>query len=272
MTQLRFRLRVFLSVLLLLLVGGSLGFVHLEGLSALDAIYFSIVTVATVGFGDIHPVTPAGKLLTIFMIISGVGTFLGVIANATEIFLNRREELIRRQKLHTVLGLFMSEMGNWVLQHFAAMDPASDRLHQILQVKGSWKEETYATARAHLQSHPFSIVAAAKPLEELRRMLLAKGRDLLRLLENPVLLENETFTELLRALFHLREELLHRTELDQLPESDLAHLAGDMRRVYSSMVLQWLDYVQHLQHHYPYLFSLAVRINPFDPAASPVLR
>ena len=45
---------------------------------------------ATVGYGDIHPVTASGKLLAILIIITGVGTFLGVIANTTELMLNRK--------------------------------------------------------------------------------------------------------------------------------------------------------------------------------------
>lgn len=53
-----------------------------EDLSPVDALYFSIVTMATVGYGDIHPVTPLGKIFAIVMIFCGVGTFLGVVAGA----------------------------------------------------------------------------------------------------------------------------------------------------------------------------------------------
>ena len=100
-----------------------------------------------------------------------------------------------------------------------------------------------------------------------------KKRDfLLRLLENPTLLEHEAFTDLLRAVFHLTEELQSRQSGIELPPNDYMHLAGDIKRVYSLLVQQWLDYMKYLKVNYPYLFSLAMRTNPFDQEASPVVQ
>jgi hypothetical protein len=59
--------------------------------------------------------------------------------------------------------------------------------------------------------------------------------------------------------------------MNNLPESDRNHLAGDMNRAYKKLVEQWLVYMSHLKNQYPYLFSLAVRKNPFDPEASPIV-
>jgi hypothetical protein len=101
---------------------------------------------------------------------------------------------------------------------------------------------------------------------------LGKRDFLLRLLENPNLLEHETFTEHLRAVFHLTEELTSREDLMGLPDTDYAHLSGDIQRAYGLLVHQWLDYMRHLKDNYPYLFSLAMRINPFDQSASPIVR
>jgi hypothetical protein len=92
------------------------------------------------------------------------------------------------------------------------------------------------------------------------------------LLENPVLLEHESFTDLLQAVFHMTEELAGRENMKQLPEADYEHLAGDMKRVYALLAHQWLDYMRHLKDNYPYLFSLAMRTNPFDQDASPIVR
>jgi hypothetical protein len=74
------------------------------------------------------------------------------------------------------------------------------------------------------------------------------------------------------ATFHLEEELVARSEEGELPESDLRHLAGDVDRVYGQLARFWLDYMKYLKTNYPYLFSLAVRMNPFDQCASPVVR
>jgi hypothetical protein len=89
---------------------------------------------------------------------------------------------------------------------------------------------------------------------------------------NPNLLEHEAFTETLRAVLHLREELLSREELSGLPDSDMAHIAGDIRRAYVLITQQWLEYMKHLKDSCPYLFSHAMRTNPFDKEASPIVR
>lgn len=57
----------------------------------------------------------------------------------------------------------------------------------------------------------------------------------------------------------------------ELPESDVRHLAGDIDRVYGQLAREWLAYTRHLKRDYPYLFSLAVRTNPFDASASPIV-
>jgi len=102
---------------------------------------------------------------------------------------------------------------------------------------------------------------------------LLKQRDfLVRLLENPTLLEHESFTDLLRAVFHLTEELAYREDLSQSPGTDRAHLGGDINRAYHLLVHQWVDYMEYLKANYPYLFSLAMRTNPFDRQASPIVK
>ena len=91
----RIRLRLYLFVFAALRIAGSLGFVLVENLSLVDSIYFAIVTMATVGYGDVHPQSTIGKILTLNLIVGGVGTFLGVVASITDIFLKRREESFR---------------------------------------------------------------------------------------------------------------------------------------------------------------------------------
>jgi len=102
--------------------------------------------------------------------------------------------------------------------------------------------------------------------------LLGKRAFLLGLLENPNLLEHETFTELLWAVFHLTEELSVREDVRRLSPTDGEHLAGDIRRAYAILIVEWLAYMKHLKHDYPYLFSFALRTNPFDPNAQVVVK
>ena len=109
-------------------------------------------------------------------------------------------------------------------------------------------------------------------LTALRDYLQKSAAFLLRMLENPTLQESGNFTELLRAIFHLRDELLNRTILKHLPGSDRLHLEGDIARIYRLLVSEWLAYMQYLNENYSYLFSLAMRINPLYPQADAVVK
>ena len=105
----------------------------------------------------------------------------------------------------------------------------------------------------------------------MRELLLQKRDFVLGLLQNPNLLEHDEFTDLLWAVCHLTEELEAREILQDLPRSDLKHLASDLQRAFGFLVREWLMYMQHLRGHYPYIYSLSVRTNPFNSAASPII-
>ncbi len=269
--SLRTRFQVFLVCLFAVMVLGTAGFMLTEGLSLTDAVYFSIVTIATVGYGDIHPATQAGKVVAIFLIITGVGTFLGVVANATEMMLNRREREVRHQKLNMIIGVFFSEVGMELLALFSRADPHVDKIKEMLVLTQNASKREFEALARHLKKYRYTIDPQKVELQELRDLLSRKTGVLLRLLENPNILEHESFSDLLRAVFHLNEELRSRRDLTRLPDTDKAHLAGDAARAYRRLVHQWLDYMKHLKEHYPYLYSLAMRTNPFDKQASPIV-
>ena len=117
------RLKVFLVIFFTVMIFGTVGFMYIEKKSLIDSAYFVIVTMATVGYGDIHPTTDLGKALTVVIIVMGVSTFLGVIANVTEMMLAKREMESRMQKLNMVIGVFFSEVGIGLLNIFSGMIP-----------------------------------------------------------------------------------------------------------------------------------------------------
>jgi hypothetical protein len=182
--------------------------------------------------------------------------------------LSEREKRALRQKLNMVIGAFFSEVGTTLLEYLRGFDTNAPAISTRLLVNAEWSPEHFDKVEQVLKEHEFRIDSRTGDLQDLRDFIVQKRQFLLRLLENPNLLEHEEFTELLWAVFHLAEELSQRKSVADLPETDYRHLSGDIKRVYSLLVREWLSHMEHLKANYPYLFSLAVRTNPFDPGAS----
>lgn len=69
---------------------GTVVYHFLEGWSWIDSLYFSIITLTTIGYGDFSPVTDAGKLFTIFYILIGIGIILSFINTVYHHYNNKR--------------------------------------------------------------------------------------------------------------------------------------------------------------------------------------
>ncbi|MHA1648456.1 MAG: hypothetical protein ACTSVL_12890 [Promethearchaeota archaeon] len=78
-----------------------------------------------------------------------------------------------------------------------------------------------------------------------------------------LLFEHEAFTEMLWTIFHLGEEIFSRNDLTKLHDTDYHHLKKDIVRTYNAMVLEYIKYLRHISLEFPYLYSYAVRTNPF---------
>ena len=72
-----------LALLILIIAGSTISYKLIEGWSWLDSFYQTIITVSTVGFGEVHPLTDNGKLYTAFLIITSFGTFAYAISSIT---------------------------------------------------------------------------------------------------------------------------------------------------------------------------------------------
>jgi voltage-gated potassium channel len=89
--------RATLFLLVALLVAGTLVYPILEGWSLIDSLYFSVVTLATVGYGDLHPTTDLGKLFTIVYILTGVGVLVVFASRVVNAMVTERAEGVRRR-------------------------------------------------------------------------------------------------------------------------------------------------------------------------------
>ncbi len=63
---------------------GTLGYSILEGYDLANALYLTIITVATVGYGDMVPVTPGGKMLTVLLVLIGVSFVMYILGTIVE--------------------------------------------------------------------------------------------------------------------------------------------------------------------------------------------
>jgi voltage-gated potassium channel len=72
--ELRGRLLTILVLLVLVIGIGTLGYVLIERWSAFDALYMTVITVASVGFGEVHPLSTTGRAFTMGLIVVGLGT------------------------------------------------------------------------------------------------------------------------------------------------------------------------------------------------------
>lgn len=186
--------------------------------------------------------------------------------------LNERERRTIMKKLNMVIGAFFSDVGINLLQYLSQFDYNLERIRENLVVTKDWSEQKFISTNKLVKNFDCRMDSHKGNLAALRKFLIEKRDFLLRLLENPNLLEHESFTELLWAVSHLTEELEARGDVAKLSDADYAHLAGDIRRAYLALICEWLEYMRHLKDEYPYLFSFAVRTNPFDPNATPEIK
>lgn len=265
------RLRYLLILPVAVIIIGTVGFMIIEQLSFLDALYFTVVTISTVGYGDVSPITTGGKIFAIIIIVIGIGTFLTLLTSLAQWLIQRRQLVIQRHRLNMLIGVFYTEVGNKLLHTFSRFDPDISKLRKDFMVTADWSAAQFQQLKKRLNTYKYNIDQTLLDLEVVRRQLHEKGDLLVHQLENPDLVENETYAELLWAVVHLRDELAARNSFKNLPKTDMEHLVIDVERGYSLLTKQWIDYMQYLKNRYPFLFSLALRTNPFVESPSAVV-
>ena len=175
------------------------------------------------------------------------------------------------EKMNMVIGTFFSVLGAPLLGMLRCLSTNADEVCGPLAIAPDWTETQIRAVRRQAESAPVKVRPDPEGLTRLRELLGAKQDFVLGLLQNPNLLEHDSFTDLLWSLTHLHEELAAREHLSTLPASDLHHLSGDIHRLYQHLLAQWVDYMAHLRSDYPYLFSFQARMNPMRPAPGPIV-
>lgn len=230
------------------------------------ALSLALYTVHYLLFQDIHHI-----LIYFVGDIAFIPIEVLIVTLIIDQLLASREKQQRMEKLNMVIGTFFSTTGTPLLGLLLRADPCIDTLRQRLVVRDSWRESDFADMKEVMQKYSCGVEIDRIDLDAARDFLIKNEEFMLRVVENPMVFEHESFTDLILAISHLTEELKARESLCGLPRDDTGHLAVDFRRVYSRLIPEWLRYMEYLRAHYPYLFSLAMRKNPFDTAASVVI-
>jgi hypothetical protein len=227
-----------------------------------------LVASSLIYFEQIHLFrSPRDTFFYLFQDLAFVPINVLLVTLIVDRVLRMRERSALIKKLNMVIGAFFSEVGTHLLRYFLAFDQDADAVGRRLMVDAGWDGPRFDAAVKEIKHHQVRMDHRSGDLAGLKAFLSARRGFLLGLLENQNLLEHETFTELLWAVFHLMEELASREAVENLGKTDGEHIAGDIKRAYLILISEWLLYMRHLKIDYPYLFSLAVRTNPFNPDA-----
>ena len=173
----------------------------------------------------------------------------------------------RLKKINMVLSVYFSEAGVELMEFFSREDDKLSDFQEFLLIKPQWDTRDYKNALKNLKGVNHHLNFSGPCLISLRDFLTSHRDLFLKLLENPFLVEHETFTDLIMSLSHAEQELSSRKNLLELNDNDYRHLMTDIERAYKLLLVEWLLYMNHLRKSYPFLYSFSIRTNPFDPNA-----
>lgn len=182
--------------------------------------------------------------------------------------LDKRERETMLNKLNMVIGVFFSEAGIKFIDLYLDFDSNGPANRELFVINQTWENKDFKRMLKTVKNLDYAIDVKNGDLKAFRDFLAGKRDLILRLLENPNLLEHESFSDLLWAISHLFEELMFRKDLVGISDVDAKHLSNDMKRVFSLMLYEWFNYMNYLRLNYPYLYSLSIRTNPFDKNAA----
>jgi len=187
-------------------------------------------------------------------------------------YLKRREKIERLKKINIVINAFFSEAGTDILIGLTGFSKNFHEISEEVSVKTDWADNMFSQTVRYLENVDIKIECGAGQLEELTVLLKSKRDFLIRLLENPNLLEHDTFTDMLLSVFHVTEELIARDTFEVDNKTDMEHISNDIQRALKALLIQWVEYMRHLRLEYPYLYSFVVRKNLFFNESNIIIR
>lgn len=175
-------------------------------------------------------------------------------------FLSIIETRRRVKKINVIISSFFVEAGILIMTMMSEFNRNGYDLCRLLKISQINKKNKLKVKKS-VREFKFDIYADSEKLVELSSVLSKYKAFMINMLENPDLLEHESFTDMLWATFHVADELQTR-DLKTLTKIDIDHLTADIYRAYAAMVIEWINYMVYLYDEYPFLYDLALRKNP----------
>jgi len=178
--------------------------------------------------------------------------------------IEKEEKKKLKEKTKMLIGIFYSEYGTNLLRVLSSFDNEVVKLKSFLCIDGECNDDEFEELKNKIKLHNPSINMNCEDIDDLSKYINRKKEFLLRLIQNPYIIEHDNFTELLMAIIHLNEELIARVNIKNIKDKDRIHIINDIERVYKLLSFEWIIYMQYQKNEYPFLFSFAIRTNPFD--------
>ncbi|KJR46712.1 hypothetical protein UF75_2895 [Desulfosporosinus sp. I2] len=215
--------------------------------------------------------SPRDTFYYLFQDLAFVPLQVIIVTLVLDKLLTAREKQEKLLKLNIIISAFFSELGAEAISRMTSSNLNLSALEVGLRVDSGWNEAEFKKASNIVKGFKFQVESTSIQLVSMREFLHANKPYLLRMFDNPNLLEHDAFTEMLWALLHVTEELESRESLEGLPKNDIAHLSNDVMRAYRFLTIEWVCYMKYLKKDYPYLFSLATRKNPYKGKSSVII-
>lgn len=98
LSNIKLQLSAAISALIGMIILGTVVYKFLEGWTWIQSFYFSVITLSTVGYGDLHPTNDVSRLFTAFYILLGVAIALSALAVIGKNYLEKREKKILERR------------------------------------------------------------------------------------------------------------------------------------------------------------------------------
>ena len=92
---------------------GGIAIHFAEGMSFFDGLWWSFVTATTVGYGDISPTTPAGRVVAAILMVVGIGLIGSLTSTITALFFQRHEKSIKHDAKSEIIRTLQEQLENF---------------------------------------------------------------------------------------------------------------------------------------------------------------